>query len=74
MTVCLLSLGGLPVTGGFIGKAFLFWGLIERGKTDGKNWYYWLVGWAAINIVISFYYYLRFVKVYKRAEGKAPVG
>ena len=63
MTICLLSLGGLPVTGGFIGKAFLFWGLIERGKTDGKNWYYWLVGWAAINIVISFYYYLRFVKV-----------
>lgn len=63
MTVCLLSLGGLPATGGFIGKAFLFWGLIERGKTDGKNWYFWLVGWAAVNIVISFYYYLRFVKV-----------
>jgi len=63
MTVCLLSLGGLPVTGGFIGKAFLFLGLIERGKTEGKYWYYWLAGWATINIVISFYYYLRFVKV-----------
>jgi NADH-quinone oxidoreductase subunit N len=63
MTICLLSLGGLPVTGGFIGKAYLFWGLIDRAKTDGKSWYLWLVGWATINIVISFYYYLRFVKV-----------
>jgi len=63
MTICLLSLGGLPMTGGFMGKWYLFLGLIDRAKVDGKNWYYWLVGWAAINIVISFYYYLRFVKV-----------
>lgn len=63
MTVCLLSLGGLPMTGGFMGKWYLFLGLIDRAKADGKNWYLWLVGWAAINIVISFYYYLRFVKV-----------
>ena len=63
MTVCLLSLGGLPLTGGFMGKWFLLGGLIQRGKADGKNWYFWLAGWAAINIVISFYYYLRFVKV-----------
>jgi NADH-quinone oxidoreductase subunit N len=63
MTICLLSLGGLPVTGGFVGKLYLLGGLIERGRVDGKNWYIWLVIWAAINIVISFYYYLRFVKV-----------
>ena len=63
MAICLLSLGGLPLTGGFMGKYYLLAGLMERGKTDGKSWYYWLVGWAAINIVISFYYYLRFVKV-----------
>jgi NADH-quinone oxidoreductase subunit N len=63
MAIFLLSLGGLPLTGGFIGKYFLLWGLMDRGKTDGKSWYYWLAGWAAINIVISFYYYLRFIKV-----------
>jgi NADH-quinone oxidoreductase subunit N len=63
MTICLLSLGGLPVTGGFIGKLYLLGGLIVRADTDKKNWYIWLVIWAAINIVISFYYYLRFVKV-----------
>jgi NADH:ubiquinone oxidoreductase subunit 4 (subunit M) len=30
---------------------------------ENVNWYYWLAGWAIINIVISFYYYLRFIKV-----------
>jgi NADH-quinone oxidoreductase subunit N len=63
MTVCLLSLGGLPMTGGFMGKYYLFLGLFQRADADRKSWYYWLAGWAAINIVISFYYYLRFVKV-----------
>src|SRR5882762_6242576 len=63
MAVFMLSLGGLPMTGGFIGKYFLFGGLLQRGKTDGKTWYYWLAGWAIINTVVSFYYYVRFIKV-----------
>ena len=63
MAVFMLSLGGLPMTGGFIGKYFLFGGLLERGKADGKTWYYWLAGWAIINTVVSFYYYVRFIKV-----------
>jgi NADH-quinone oxidoreductase subunit N len=63
MAVFMLSLGGLPMTGGFIGKYFLFGGLLQRGKADGKMWYYWLAGWAIINTVVSFYYYVRFIKV-----------
>ena len=63
MAVFMLSLGGLPMTGGFIGKWYLLYGLFDRGDTDKKNWYYWLAGWAAINIVVSFYYYVRFIKV-----------
>jgi NADH-quinone oxidoreductase subunit N len=63
MTVFMLSLGGLPVTGGFIGKYFLFGGLIQRGTTEHKNWYYWLAVWAILNTVVSFYYYFRFIKV-----------
>jgi len=63
MGVFMLSLGGLPMTGGFIGKYFLFGGLLQRGKSDGKNWYYWLAIWAIINTVVSFYYYVRFIKV-----------
>ena len=63
MTIFMLSLGGLPGTGGFIGKYFLLWGLLQRGDTDHKSWYYWLAGWAVINIVVSFYYYIRFIRV-----------
>jgi NADH-quinone oxidoreductase subunit N len=63
MAIFMLSLGGLPGTGGFIGKYFLLWGLLQRGDTDHKSWYYWLAGWAVINIVVSFYYYIRFIRV-----------
>jgi NADH-quinone oxidoreductase subunit N len=63
MALFMLSLGGLPMTGGFIGKYFLFGGLLQRGAADGKRWYYWLAGWAVINTVVSFYYYVRFIKV-----------
>jgi len=63
MAIFMLSLGGLPVTGGFIGKYFLFGGLIQRGATEGKSWYYWLALWAILNTVVSFYYYARFIKV-----------
>jgi NADH-quinone oxidoreductase subunit N len=63
MAIFMLSLGGLPATGGFIGKYFLFGGLLLRGGAEGKNWYYWLAGWAIINTVVSFYYYVRFIRV-----------
>jgi NADH-quinone oxidoreductase subunit N len=63
MGIFMLSLGGLPATGGFIGKWYLLWGLYDRAQTDHKTWYYWLAGWAVINIVVSFYYYLRFIRV-----------
>ncbi|HXT61948.1 MAG TPA: NADH-quinone oxidoreductase subunit N, partial [Pyrinomonadaceae bacterium] len=63
MAIFMLSLGGLPGTGGFIGKYFLLWGLLNRGEVEHKSWYYWLAGWAVINIVVSFYYYIRFIRV-----------
>jgi len=63
MGIFMLSLGGLPGTGGFIGKYFLLWGLLQRGEAAHKSWYYWLAGWAVINIVVSFYYYIRFIRV-----------
>jgi NADH-quinone oxidoreductase subunit N len=63
MSIFMLSLGGLPVTGGFIGKYFLFGGLLQRGRADQKYWYYALAVWAIINTVVSFYYYFRFIKV-----------
>jgi NADH-quinone oxidoreductase subunit N len=72
MAVFMLSLGGLPLTGGFIGKWFLFGGLIQRGgEPDGKSWYYWLAAWAALNTVVSFYYYVRFIRAMYLGEGAA---
>src|SRR5713226_2007297 len=69
MGIFMLSLGGLPGTGGFIGKYFLLWGLLVRGDAEHKSWYYWLAGWAVINIVVSFYYYIRFIRVMYLAVG-----
>jgi NADH-quinone oxidoreductase subunit N len=63
MTIFMLSLGGLPLTGGFIGKWFLFGGLVQRADADGKNWYLWLAVWAILNTVVSFFYYVRFIRV-----------
>jgi NADH-quinone oxidoreductase subunit N len=36
MAVFMLSLGGLPLTGGFIGKWFLFGGLLQRSARTGR--------------------------------------
>jgi NADH-quinone oxidoreductase subunit N len=63
MAIFMLSLGGLPLTGGFIGKWFLFGGLMQRGREEGKHWYYWLALWGVLNTVVSFYYYVRFIRV-----------
>ncbi|HEY6806616.1 MAG TPA: NADH-quinone oxidoreductase subunit N [Pyrinomonadaceae bacterium] len=63
MAIIMLSLGGLPMTGGFMGKYFLFQGLIQAGHDTQKNWYIWLAIWGLLNSVVSFYLYFRFIKV-----------
>jgi NADH-quinone oxidoreductase subunit N len=65
MTIFLLSLGGIPPTAGFIGKFYLFAGLIETGNP-------WLVRLAILAVLmsaVSLYYYLRFIRaMYIEAE------
>jgi NADH-quinone oxidoreductase subunit N len=56
LTIALFSLAGVPPTAGFFGKYFLLFAGAEKGN-------YWLISIAALNLVISFYYYLRIVKV-----------
>ena len=56
MTIFLFSLTGLPPTGGFVGKFYLFAAVI-KGK------YYWLAIVGVLNSVVSLYYYARIVKV-----------
>ena len=55
MAIFLFSLTGLPPLGGFIGKVYLFWALVEQD-------YYWLLIFAILNTVISLYYYAYIVK------------
>jgi NADH-quinone oxidoreductase subunit N len=56
MTIFLLSLGGVPPTGGFFGKFYVFRAAMEP---DGQL--LWLVVAGVINSVVSIYYYLRIV-------------
>ncbi len=58
MTLFLLSLGGIPPTAGFIGKFYMFYGLVETGDP----WLIRLAILAVLNTVLSAYYYLQFVK------------
>jgi len=55
MTVFLLSLAGVPPTGGFFAKFYLFRAAVERPELI------WLVVAAVLNSVLSVYYYLRIV-------------
>jgi NADH-quinone oxidoreductase subunit N len=55
LAIALFSLAGVPPTAGFFGKFFLIMAGAERGN------YIWVV-FAAINMIISFYYYLKVVK------------
>jgi NADH-quinone oxidoreductase subunit N len=66
MTIFLLSLGGIPPTAGFIGKFYLFAGLIETGNP-------WLVRLAILAVLmsaVSLYYYIRFIRA-MYIEGEA---
>lgn len=56
MSVFLFSLAGIPPTGGFMGKFYIFTEALKDG-------YVWLVIIAGINSVVSIYYYLRVVVV-----------
>lgn len=55
LTICLFSLAGIPPTAGFFGKFFL----IMAGAAEGN---YILITTAALNMIVSLYYYLKIVK------------
>ena len=68
MTVCLLSLGGLPPTAGFIGKWYIFSAAVSAG-------YYWLAIIGVLTSVISVFFYLRVVVMMymSEREGTLPL-
>ena len=56
LTICLISLTGLPPTAGLIAKIYIFNGAVDQGLL-------WLVIIAVINSCISAYYYFKVIKV-----------
>jgi NADH-quinone oxidoreductase subunit N len=67
MTISLFSLAGIPPTAGFFGKFFL----LMAGAGKGN---YVFIAIAALNMVISLYYYLRVVKAIFMDSQAVPVG
>jgi NADH-quinone oxidoreductase subunit N len=57
MTICLLSMGGMPPTAGFLGKFYVFRAAMESQDSQ----LLWLVVIGVVNSVISIFYYLRIV-------------
>ncbi len=70
LTVSMLSLAGIPLTGGFFGKFFVFAAAVENG-------YIGLVIFALVMSMVSIYYYLRpIIAMYMRdtdADTATPV-
>jgi NADH-quinone oxidoreductase subunit N len=69
LTLCLISLTGIPPTAGFMSKFYIFSSAVQHRLL-------WLVIIAVLNSVVSAYYYLRVVKVMwfnePKFEGNVP--
>lgn len=66
MALALFSLAGVPPAAGFFGKLFL----LASGASKGN---YWFIGLAAINMIISLYYYLRVTRSMFMDQNDQPV-
>jgi NADH-quinone oxidoreductase subunit N len=65
LSLFLLSLLGMPLTAGFMGKVMVFTNAVRQGYT-------WLVVIAVLNTAVSAYYYLRLIIVMFFRERNAP--
>lgn len=66
LAIALFSLAGIPPTAGFFGKFFL----IFAGAAKGN---YIIITIAALNMVISLYYYLRIIKAMFMDANETPL-
>ncbi|MBP6688228.1 MAG: NADH-quinone oxidoreductase subunit N [Lacibacter sp.] len=66
LAIALFSLAGIPPTAGFFGKFFLI--LAGAGKNN-----YPLITIAALNMVVSLYYYLRIIKAMFMDTNEMPI-
>ena len=64
--LALFSLAGIPPTAGFFGKLFL----ITAGASNGN---YFFITVAALNLVVSLYYYLRVIRAMFMDKNEQPI-
>ena len=62
-TIFLLSLAGIPLTGGFFAKYYMLASVVSSGK------YLWLVIFAVLCAAVSVYYYFRVIQAMYFKEG-----
>jgi NADH-quinone oxidoreductase subunit N len=67
LAISLFSLAGIPPTAGFFGKFFL----LMAGAGQGN---YLLISIAALNMIVSLYYYLKVVKAIFMDANENPIG
>lgn len=65
--VCLMSLAGIPLTGGFFAKYFVLNAAVEQGKWTG------LVIFAVVMAAVSAYYYFRLIRSMYFLDGEAEL-
>jgi NADH-quinone oxidoreductase subunit N len=63
LSLFLLSLLGMPLTAGFMGKIFVFGAALNAGLATRNPIYYALVVVGVLNTALSAYYYLRLIIV-----------
>ena len=71
LSLFLLSLAGIPLTGGFVAKLLVFKSAWSAGSISGNGMLHALVIIAVINSAISWYYYLRIIVAMFFAEPAA---
>lgn len=63
LTIAMLSLAGIPLTAGFIGKYLMFMNVMT-------DYHIYLVAFAILNALVGFYYYLRVIVAMYFREGE----
>ena len=67
ITICVLSLAGIPLTAGFLSKFYMLNAVMLTGS------YLWLVIFAVVMAAVSAYYYFRLIQAMYFKDGNATI-
>lgn len=67
LTICILSLAGIPLTAGFLAKFYMLKAVLTTGA------HFWLLIFAVLMAAVSAYYYFRVIQAMYFKEGNATI-